>query len=173
MEKYIWLFPVLFVFHDFEEIIGFGVWGRKNMPTMEKRMPRLAVAYKKMFAQYSTEGMALAVFEELLLCILVCVLAIAFQFYQLWLGVFVAFILHLFLHIIQTLIWRGYIPAVVTSIITAPVSIFVIADSLKILNFGTGEIVLWSLIGLTLIAANLKLAHSLMHWLTKKLDLRV
>ena len=56
MAKYIWLFPVLFVFHDLEEIIGFGVWGKKNVTIIEKRMPRVATAYKKMFAQYSMEG---------------------------------------------------------------------------------------------------------------------
>lgn len=172
MEKYIWLFPVLFVFHDLEEIIGFGVWGKKNVTIIEKRMPRLATAYKKMFAQYSTEGMALAVFEELLLCILICVLAIHFQLYELWIGVFIAFILHMFLHMIQAIIWRGYIPAVVTSVIAAPVSIYIVADSLKILNFDTGKVILWSLIGLITIAVNVKVAHFLMHWLTRKLNLQ-
>ncbi|HHS9349233.1 HXXEE domain-containing protein [Clostridioides difficile] len=29
MEKYIWLFPLLFIFHDMEEIIGFGIWLKK------------------------------------------------------------------------------------------------------------------------------------------------
>ena len=143
------------------------------MPIMEKRMPRLAVAYKKMFAQYSTEGMALAVLEELLLCILICIVAIHFQLYQLWIGVFIAFVLHLFLHMIQAIIWRGYIPAVMTSVIAAPVSIYIVADSLKILNFDVRKVMIWSLIGLITIVANVKIAHSLMHWLTKKLNLHV
>ena len=25
MEKYVWLFPILFIFYDMEEIIGFGI----------------------------------------------------------------------------------------------------------------------------------------------------
>lgn len=172
MEKYVWLFPVLFIFHDFEEIIGFGAWSRRNMSRMENRMPKIAAAYKKMFALYSTEGMALAVFEELLLCILACILAVTLQFYQLWIGMFVAFVLHLIMHMIQALGWRGYIPAVVTSIIALPISAFVIWESIKILNFRTGEIVLWSLIGIIAIAINLKFAHFLMHWFTQKLNLQ-
>ena len=173
MEKYIWLFPVLFIFHDLEEIIGLGAWGRKNTPMIEKRMPKLAVIYQKMFSQYSTEGMALAVFEELLLCILVCLIAIVFQFYQLWIGVFMAYILHLFMHMGQTIIWHGYIPAVATSLIAAPVSILVLRDSLRILNFDIGTVILWSFVGLITIALNLKFAHFLMHWITKKLNLNV
>lgn len=168
MEKYIWIFPLLFIFHDMEEIIGFGQWGRKNIPIMEKRFPRLALAYKKMIEPYSTEGMALAVFEILMLCILICIGSNLSGQYQLWLGAFIAFIFHLFMHLIQAIIWKGYIPAVVTSIISIPLSITIVYDSISVLGYSIGEITMWSAIGIFLITINVKFAHYLMHWFTRR-----
>ena len=168
MEKYIWIFPVLFIFHDLEEVIGFGLWTRRNKQTMDKRFPKLAQAYQKMYEPYSTEGMALAVFEILILCILICFGSILFKWYYLWIGAFIACILHFLMHIIQTIIWKGYIPAVVTSIIAVPLSIFVVYKSLKLLQYSIGTVILWSVIGLVIILANVKFAHFLMHWFTKK-----
>lgn len=160
--------PVLFVFHDLEEIIGFGIWGKKNIPLIENRMPKLGLILKKIFEPYSTEGMALAVLEELLLCILVCTISILIRDYQLWVGVFIAFIIHLFVHLIQAIVWRGYIPALATSIITVPTSMIILYESLKILNYSIGRVVLWSVVGLVIIIVNVKFAHFLMHWFTGK-----
>ena len=170
MEKYIWIFPILFIFHDLEEIIGFGIWGKKNIPIMEKKIPKLVPMYKKLFMLYSTEGMALAVFEILVLCIVICLLATYFGLYQIWIGAFIAFILHLFMHIVQAIIWHGYIPAVITSIIAAPISVIIVLDSIKILNYSAYTIILWTIVGLVIIFANVKFAHFLMHWFTRKMS---
>lgn len=37
MEKYVWLFPLLFIFHDMEEIIGFGIWYKRNKAMLDER----------------------------------------------------------------------------------------------------------------------------------------
>lgn len=70
MESYIWLFPLLFIFHDMEEIIGLIPWYQKNKKLLEKRFPKIC----KVYADVSTEGFAFAVLEELVLCIVVCVI---------------------------------------------------------------------------------------------------
>lgn len=168
MEKYIWLFPLIFIFHDMEEIIGFGIWGRKNIKNMAKRFPKLAPTYQNMYEPYSTEGMALAVFEILILCILICLASIIFKWYYLWVGTFIACIFHFFIHFAQAIIFKGYIPAVATSIISAPLSIIIVFKSLKVLQYSIGNVVIWSVVGLILITLNVKFAHFLMHWFTKK-----
>lgn len=170
LAKYIWIFPVLFVFHDLEEIIGFGIWGKKNMPKLEQRVPKLAHIYKKIFTSYSTEGMALAVLEILVLCIIVCLLAMYLNLYQLWVGVFIVFIFHLLMHILQAVIWHGYIPAVITSIIVMPVSIIIAVNCIKALNYAPSTVILWSVIGLVIAIINVKFAHALMHWFTQTIS---
>lgn len=170
MNNFIWLFPVLFVFHDFEEIIGFGSWQKKNMMIMKEKMPKAEQKFRKMYKNYSTEGMALAVFEELILCILICIISIISGYYQLWVGAFIAFIIHLIMHIAQSVIWKGYIPAVITSLITAPISIIVLYQSLISLHYTAGTVICWSIVGLAIVILNLKFAHNLMSWFTARIN---
>ena len=68
MNKYIWIFPVLFMFHDMEEVVGIKPWLEKNTDEITSRFP----AAKKLLSAYkdiTTEGFALAVYEELVVLI--------------------------------------------------------------------------------------------------------
>ncbi|MDC9367331.1 HXXEE domain-containing protein, partial [Clostridioides difficile] len=133
MEKYIWLFPLLFIFHDMEEIIGFGIWLKKNKSMLDKKYPFIS----KVYENYSTEGMAFAVFEEFIFCIIFCILTVITEnqyVYLLWLGSFIAYTLHLVIHIGQSIIIRKYIPSLITSIICLPISILCISKSIYIVD---------------------------------------
>ncbi len=166
MDQYIWLFPVLFIFHDMEEIIGLRTWILKNNSMLIYKFPKIS----KIFEHYSTEGMAFAVFEEFLLCILICVTAIAFGSYGLWLGCFIAYTIHLIVHLLQAIIIKKYFPALATSVIALPVSVWLIYASNGILDYSKGFMIMYTLIGLGLIGINLKFAHGIMHKFTKWLS---
>ncbi|UWD47554.1 HXXEE domain-containing protein [Clostridioides difficile] len=166
MEKYIWLFPLLFIFHDMEEIVGFGIWLKKNKSMLDKKYPFVSKNYEN----YSTEGMAFAVFEELILCLIFCILAVITDnqyVYLLWLGSFIAYTLHLVIHIGQSIIIRKYIPSLITSIICLPISIWCISKSICILNCEISTTILYSMIGIIIVALNLKFAQSLIGKFTK------
>nr|UWI51698.1 HXXEE domain-containing protein [Clostridioides difficile] len=166
MEKYIWLFPLLFIFHDMEEIVGFGIWLKKNKSMLDKKYPFVSKNYEN----YSTEGMAFAVFEELILSIVFCILAVItdnLYVYLLWLGSFIAYTLHLVIHIGQSIIIRKYIPSLITSIICLPISIWCISKSIYILDCRISTIILYSMIGIIIVALNLKFAQSLIGKFTK------
>ncbi|MCC0649355.1 HXXEE domain-containing protein [Clostridioides sp. ZZV15-6598] len=166
MEKYIWLFPLLFIFHDMEEIIGFGIWLKKNKSMLDKKYPFISKNYEN----YSTEGMAFAVFEELILCLIFCILAVITDnqyVYLLWLGSFIAYTLHLIIHIGQSIIIRKYIPSLITSIICLPISIWCISKSIYILDCEISTTILYSMIGIIIVALNLKFAQSLIGKFTK------
>ena len=53
-------FPLLFIFHDLEEIIGMKHFINRNADMLQSRFPFL---YKR-FKYFTTEGFALAVMEE-------------------------------------------------------------------------------------------------------------
>lgn len=163
MEKYVWLFPLLFIFHDMEEIIGFGIWYKRNKAMLDERF----LAISKSYADYSTEGMAAAVYEELILCIAFCLMAIVTGRYALWLGGFIAYAVHLVMHIGQSIVIRSYIPALVTSTIALPVSIWIIKECIGLLGYSAGTVVLYSVIGIAVVGLNLKLAHLLLSWFTR------
>ncbi|MDB3189525.1 HXXEE domain-containing protein [Clostridioides difficile] len=166
MEKYIWLFPLLFIFHDMEEIIGFGIWLKKNKSMLDKKYPFIS----KVYENYSTEGMAFAVFEEFILCIIFCILTVITEnqyIYLLWLGSFIAYTLHLVIHIGQSIIIRKYIPSLITSIICLPISIWCISKSIYIVDCEMSTTILYSIIGIIIVALNLKFAQSLIGKFTK------
>lgn len=171
MERYVWLFPILFIFHDMEEIIGLGIWLEKNYVILTEKYPVIG----KMYQNYSTEGMAVAVLEEFLVAVFFCLLGIVSQNrvrWLLWLGVFAAYAFHLLIHIVQAVILRTYIPALLTSLIALPISVWIMICVKAVLHYSIGEMVVFGILGLVIVGANLKAAHFLMHqftmWIKKK-----
>ena len=163
MNQYIWLLPLLFVFHDFEEIIGMRAWTARNAADICQRFPRFAFIFK---STTTTEGFTLAVVEEFVLLLIICGLTFTGirAFNLLWLGTFIAFALHLVVHIGQAVVIRKYIPALATSILVLPVSLWLIADCIKVSDFSPTEIIIYSLTATVAVGANLLLAH----WLARK-----
>ena len=120
MAFYLWMFPLLFIFHDMEEIIGLVPWIHFNETLVAQKAPTILKIHKGV----TTEGFALAVFEEFILVLSMTFLAYFSQsrvFELIWLGGFVAFSLHLLLHIGQSILLRKYIPALITSILCFPI----------------------------------------------------
>ena len=66
MKDTIWLFPLLFIFHDLEEIIGFMPWIERNEKLLAKKASFILNTHKDL----STEGFALAVAFHLVVHIL-------------------------------------------------------------------------------------------------------
>ena len=168
MRDYVWLFPVIFMFHEMEEIIGFKIFLKKNHDELEKRFPAILRCYK----DFSTEGFALAVYEELFLCILICTLAYFIDMpvlWYLWLGAFIGCDLHFFVHLIQVSIFRRYIPACITSLLCLPINTLIIC---KCLVFIEGSVIfagIFIALGAILVFINLKIAQSLIGWFTRKI----
>ena len=59
LKDYILLLPIIFIFHDMEEIIGFGCFFRKN-PWLFDRFPKVMKNYRG----FTNEGFAIGVYEE-------------------------------------------------------------------------------------------------------------
>lgn len=166
MKEYVWLFPVIFMFHEMEEIIGFKFFLNKNHDELEKRFPVILRCYK----DFSTEGFALAVYEELFLCILISTLAYFFDkpvLWYLWLGAFLGCDLHFFIHLIQVSIYRRYIPACITSLICLPINTLIICKCLLCIEDSALFAASFMVLGAILVFVNIFIAQKLMGWFTK------
>ncbi len=170
MKEYVWLFPIIFIFHDMEEIIGFGLWLRKNKLLLLHKYPKILKTYK----DFSTEGFALAVFEELIICIAFSA-AVFFTDNEilryLWLGSFLACTLHFLIHIVQSLIMRRYIPAVITSVLCLPISILILCRCFTAIT-NIYFAVIFIFIGIIIVALNLYFAQKMIGWFTRKMRLK-
>lgn len=195
MDNYVWLFPLIFIFHDMEEIVGFGLWLEKNRKILSERYPFILKTYRN----FSTAGFAFAVYEELAICLAICIGAVltdSLILWGIWLGGLVGCALHFVVHIGQSVVMRQYIPSVATSILCIPVSVWLIIRSIpKILDKIRdntsyiynilhipfvmrisadmdkeilGEVLLVGLIvvGVVIVVVNVKLAQKLIGWFT-------
>ncbi len=172
MDKYIWIFPILFIFHDMEEVIWLPGFIKNNREDIIKRYPiaeKLLSVYKN---GMTTEAFALAVYEELVVLIAVCALnwiTKAEWAMGIWYGAFIGFTAHLVIHILQSIAIKRYIPSFVTSIMTLPPSIMLLINTKWDMSiYATMSMI----IGIVGVAANLKLAHMLMGWYDIRLKRR-
>ena len=73
------------------------------------------------------------------------------------------------MHIGQCIVIRKYIPAVITGILCLPLSMWLLVISINTLSYTNGQVLVYGLIGIVLIAGNLKVAHLIMHAFTEKM----
>ena len=166
MREYVLLLPIIFIFHDMEEIIGFG-WFFRNNPGIFDRFPMITKAYK----DYTTAGMALAVYEEFIPFFGISLMAYYFEndvLYTLWFGLMISLTAHFLVHVGQSIYVKKYIPSLITSIICLPVSVIILIKSSQYMVFSLSTILL--IVGSILfMVANLRFAHLLMHRFGKQL----
>jgi len=149
-----------------EEIIGFG-WFFMNNPEIFKRYPKITEAYK----DFTTAGMALAVYEEFITFFGISLLAYYFEndvLNALWFGLMLSLTAHFIVHLMQSIYIKKYVPSLITSIICLPISVVILINSSKYMNFSLMSVVI-IFASIILMMANLKFAHWLMHRFGKQL----
>jgi hypothetical protein len=121
----LWLLPVLFMFHDFEEILTVEAWGNKHGPAVTAA---LSPGLQKRFAPLmgmTTRNFAMDVLFVYILIVGVTFVAVFLEFYWLYLAVLAVFLLHVFTHLAQSLVLKQYTPGVVTAVLIAlPYSLY-------------------------------------------------
>lgn len=166
MKEYLLLLPIIFIFHDMEEIVGF-IWFFRRNPYLFERFPKVMKPYRGL----THEGFALAVYEEFIPFFGVSLLAYYFPgdvLYGLWFGVFMALIGHFFIHIGHTIYIRKYIPCVITSVICLPISLIILVKCAQLMNWNLVSI-LAIIAAIILMNVNLALCHRLFHSINTKI----
>lgn len=160
MREYVLLLPILFIFHDMEEIIGFG-WFFKNNPEIFERFPKITAVYR----DFTTVGMALAVYEEFIPFFGISLISYYFEndvLNTIWLGLLISLTAHFIVHIGQSIYIRKYIPSLITSVVCLPISVVILIKSSEYLVFSLPTVLI--LAGsIALMMVNLRFAHWLMH----------
>ena len=167
MREYLLLLPIIFIFHDMEEIAGFGWFFNKN-PWLFERFPKVMDTYRG----FTHQGFTLAVYEEFIPFFGVSLLAYYFPcqaLFGLWYGIFLSLVGHFFIHIGHTIYIRKYIPCFITSVISLPVSVLLLIKAAPFLEVSVLTISC-IVIGVLIMIANFKVAHGLMHYVNRKVS---
>ncbi len=165
MREYILLLPIIFIFHDMEEVVGFCWFFRKN-PWLYDRFPKVMKAYRGI----TNEGLAAGVYEEFIPFFGISLLAYYFPnkiLYALWFGIFLSLAGHFIVHIGHTLYLRKYIPSFATSLICLPVSVSILLRCARLMAFDSLTVII-IIASILLMTANLKIAHSVAHIVNDK-----
>ncbi|MGG4267530.1 HXXEE domain-containing protein [Peribacillus simplex] len=170
VQTLIWLFPIIFVLHDFEEIIMVEKWMRKNSDVIHKKLPRKIA--NRLIKQFS---MSTAQFSVSVLVIFLFVSSSTYMASQyvnhgslsnihLFTVFIMIFFLHVFTHIGQSIFFRSITPGVITSIVIVFPYCTVLLNSLfksQVISWNT---IFFSLPFVILIIPIILIAH----WIGKK-----
>jgi hypothetical protein len=164
----IWLFPIVFMLHDFEEIIMVETWIKKNTELIYNKLPkRLADRVIKQFsmttAQFSVSVLIIFLFGSTFMASQYLHQGPLANIYFFMVCILV-FFLHVFTHIGQSVALRSVTPGVITSIfVVFPYGLIVLHTL-----FTTG-VITWSTILLSLPFTLLIFPVVLTaHWIGKK-----
>ncbi|WP_075980599.1 HXXEE domain-containing protein [Bacillus massilinigeriensis] len=147
IQTLIWLFPIIFVFHDFEEIIMAEKWFNTNYNVLSKRIPTILA--NRVLKHFS---MTTAQFAVAVLIVFLFVSSSTFMASQYlndavlgnieYFTVFIlTFFIHVFTHIGQSIYFRSITPGVITSVfIVLPYSIIMLNELLE------NELITWDTI---------------------------
>ena len=152
--------PVAFILHDAEEVAVQHRWMLAHRESLASRFPKLRPMIERL-SRLGTTAFAIAATEELVvLVVATCYVLIGGTYStQIWSALFLAFSLHLFVHLVQAILFRGYVPGVLTSLIFMPYAIYGLWSIW--LTTTIVEFFLMILCGISFMIANLYFAHRL------------
>ena len=153
--QFYFLFPALFMLHELEEII----WMPSFVKKLSAQFPDI-----RFLSYYTPLTFNAIVLEQLLLLMITLYLSYQFNNYTIYTTIVIAYIYHVFGHLIQTIVIRKYVPGLLTGIFTSLFSLFYLKNNVPI------NLYWYSFITLIFIIVNLALSFMVLH--KKALKLR-
>lgn len=123
---------VLFLVHEFEEMIMIAPWIRRQMRCGSARTRTHYFVHR--FAGASQAVIVLMIGIEFLILSAVTITVLTTGWYSLMIGFLIPYVLHLVGHITEWFIYRSYTPSLATSVITllpcvsVAVALYIVAD---------------------------------------------
>ena len=171
LDTMMWLLLVIFMFHEFEEIIMMKPWITMNINNLRQRFPVFAPWLLPHFERISAPSIALIVAVEFLMVSVLIYVAVEFELYALWTSFLLIFTFHLVFHITSFILYRKYVPVIVTSIITIPYCLYALYFLKNYhMEFWAGLIqwlVIVAIAGTIIFTCSLWLATHFEKWLNK------
>lgn len=160
-EILVWLFPIIFMIHEFEEMIFMPAWLKKNRSFAMNKFPVMGKRFITQQESISGAAFTLIVAEEFVLASIIVIISALTKNFNLYLGLVIAYSIHLLGHIGQTIALRRYTPAIVTSLLTGIFCVYVIYQFVVLDLLIYSLLLIYSIVLTLIVFANLKLMHHL------------
>lgn len=155
----VWSLPLLFVIHDAEEVLFLPSWLRRNRGLLVRRVPSAMRRVVLAFPDLPRRVFAAMAGEELALLLLVSALASGADLIHPWLALYLAFGVHLLLHVGQCLVVGCWLPVVASSLFCLPFWFWGVAVVRDRILFSLEEWLFCGLAGCVFAAVNLGVMH--------------
>ena len=149
LEGLVWFSLVLFMLHEFEEIILLKPWAVRNSEKIRSLWPRGKPFGLQLFdavgydAAPLTETASIGICIQFVLIALLTLCSVLFHYYLIWFAFMVLTPLtSLFLHLRVTIQFKGYSPGFVTAILTSVATIWVLIRVYSLMSYGVWELVI-------------------------------
>lgn len=161
MREIFWVLPILFMFHDFEEIIFLESWVKNlNRKKLDKHFAKQMIENSLSHLENTTTAnFTIGVFGIYMVLIGCTFIAYIWNLEEFWISLFLVFTMHLLIHCIQAMIFKGYIPALYTSLICIPICMYILLSIFSKNTFSCTNIIFQTIILSILCIALLSLIH--------------
>jgi len=113
----IWSFLIIFMLHNFEEIITIEKWFHKTYPRIKERIPPFFNREMEQFKTITTAQFSIAVCVLFIVSSVLIIISITTNHYFLFLGLNIFFSLNIFTHPVQSLLLKCYVPGLWTTLV--------------------------------------------------------
>ena len=153
LTQFYFLFPALFMLHELEEII----WMPSFVKKLSAQFPDI-----RFLSYYTPLTFNAIVLEQFLILLLSLFLCYQYSNYTIYATIVIAYIYHIFGHLIQTIVLRKYVPGLLTGILTSWFSLSYLNLNIPIKLFG------YSLLTLLVIVLNLVVSFMILNKISHK-----
>ena len=151
----VWMLPILFILHDFEEMIIMPLWKIRHHQ-------KLATFRKPFFGSVTkSSAFAVGVLEEFVILLFISGFCQLTHNNLLYLSFVIAYTAHFIIHYIMCLQFRGYVPGVVTVTLELPMVLMIISHY-WLYDVSLLSVVVYLLLAMIIAFTNLKIMHLIM-----------
>ncbi|WP_429976269.1 HXXEE domain-containing protein [Enterococcus sp. DIV0086] len=161
ISNFLWL-PLLFIIHDFEELILVPMWIKRHQEILYKKKEPIFGGIK------NSSVLSVGILEELLILVGVSIYMTYNPTSLIYFGVLTTYLIHLVLHVILCLQYKNYVPGVITALIQIPICFSILKYFYPLLNSRLFEIFMVSLVCLIIFMINILFIHKIMSYLSEK-----
>ena len=151
--QFYFLFPALFMLHELEEIVWMPSFIKKISPQYPNN---------QILSYYTPFAFNTIVLEQFLILLLSLFLSHQFNNYTIYITIVIAYIYHVFGHLIQTVVIRKYVPGLLTGILTSLFTLCNLKNEFPIILYG------YSLFTLLVIVLNLVVSFMILNKISHK-----
>lgn len=113
----IWSFLIIFMLHNFEEIIMIERWFHKKYPEIRERIPPFAISELEKFKTMTSVQFSIVVCILFIVAAALILVTVITQQYFLFFGLNIILALNIFTHPLQSLLLKCYVPGLWTTLL--------------------------------------------------------